>query len=80
MLVFYPDFEVSSGSAAEEVILLLDTSESMRGESLRSAQRIALQLLHRLNRDFRLNVILFGSGWDPFAASVSVFRQQLSIS
>ncbi|XP_078796331.1 protein mono-ADP-ribosyltransferase PARP4 isoform X5 [Oryzias latipes] len=61
MLVFYPDFEVSSGSAAEEVILLLDTSESMRGESLRSAQRIALQLLHRLNRDFRLNVILFGS-------------------
>uniref|UniRef100_H2MVB5 Poly [ADP-ribose] polymerase n=1 Tax=Oryzias latipes TaxID=8090 RepID=H2MVB5_ORYLA len=80
MLVFYPDFEVSSGSAAEEVILLLDTSESMRGESLRSAQRIALQLLHRLNRDFRLNVILFGSGWDPFAASVSPVSEVLQDS
>uniref|UniRef100_A0A3B3BZ84 Poly [ADP-ribose] polymerase n=1 Tax=Oryzias melastigma TaxID=30732 RepID=A0A3B3BZ84_ORYME len=63
MLVFYPDFEAKSDSAAEEVILLLDTSESMRGESLRSAQRIALKLLHHLSHSFRLNVILFGSGW-----------------
>ncbi|KAF6733009.1 Poly [ADP-ribose] polymerase 4 [Oryzias melastigma] len=61
MLVFYPDFEAKSDSAAEEVILLLDTSESMRGESLRSAQRIALKLLHHLSHSFRLNVILFGS-------------------
>uniref|UniRef100_A0AAX7VSJ6 Poly [ADP-ribose] polymerase n=1 Tax=Astatotilapia calliptera TaxID=8154 RepID=A0AAX7VSJ6_ASTCA len=62
MLVFYPDFEVSSSSDADEVILLLDTSESMKGESLRSARRIALQILKSLDRSLRLNVVLFGTG------------------
>ncbi|XP_047457616.1 protein mono-ADP-ribosyltransferase PARP4 isoform X5 [Mugil cephalus] len=62
MLVFYPNFEVDSGSAADEVILLLDTSESMRGESLQEAQRIALQVLKVLDNNVRLNVILFGTG------------------
>ncbi|XP_013120857.1 poly [ADP-ribose] polymerase 4 isoform X1 [Oreochromis niloticus] len=61
MLVFYPDFEVSSSSDADEVILLLDTSESMKGESLRSARRIALQILKSLDRSLRLNVVLFGT-------------------
>ncbi|XP_014186365.1 protein mono-ADP-ribosyltransferase PARP4 isoform X2 [Haplochromis burtoni] len=61
MLVFYPDFEVSSSSDADEVILLLDTSESMKGESLRSARRIALQILKSLDRSQRLNVVLFGT-------------------
>lgn len=63
MLVFYPDFDVSCSSAADEVVLLLDTSESMKGESLLSAQRIALQVLRKLDRSLRLNVILFGTGW-----------------
>ncbi|XP_039870516.1 protein mono-ADP-ribosyltransferase PARP4-like isoform X1 [Simochromis diagramma] len=61
MLVFYPDFEVSSSSDADEVILLLDTSESMKGESLRSARIIALQILKSLDRSLRLNVVLFGT-------------------
>ncbi|KAM6934605.1 protein mono-ADP-ribosyltransferase PARP4 [Xenentodon cancila] len=61
MLVFYPDFEISSSSAADEVILLLDTSESMRGESLQQARRIALQVLRNLSGNCRLNVILFGT-------------------
>ncbi|XP_076603579.1 protein mono-ADP-ribosyltransferase PARP4 [Chaetodon auriga] len=61
MLVFYPDFDVSSGSASDEVILLLDTSESMKGEPLQMAQRIALQVLRSLDRNLRLNVILFGT-------------------
>ncbi|XP_070832623.1 protein mono-ADP-ribosyltransferase PARP4 [Chaetodon trifascialis] len=61
MLVFYPDFDVSSGSASDEVILLLDTSESMKGESLQMAQRIALQVLRSLDHNLRLNVILFGT-------------------
>ncbi|XP_013770398.1 poly [ADP-ribose] polymerase 4 isoform X2 [Pundamilia nyererei] len=61
MLVFYPDFEVSSSSDADEIILLLDTSESMKGESLRSARRIALQILKSLDRSLRLNVVLFGT-------------------
>lgn len=62
MLVFYPDFEVSSSPDADEVILLLDTSESMKGESLCLARRIALQILRSLDRSLRLNVILFGTG------------------
>uniref|UniRef100_A0A3B4ZYD0 Poly (ADP-ribose) polymerase family, member 4 n=1 Tax=Stegastes partitus TaxID=144197 RepID=A0A3B4ZYD0_9TELE len=62
MLVFYPDFEVGSSSSADEVVLLLDMSESMKGEPLRSARRIALQVLKNLDRDVRVNVILFGTG------------------
>ncbi|XP_028249031.1 protein mono-ADP-ribosyltransferase PARP4 isoform X2 [Parambassis ranga] len=61
MLVFYPDFDASCSSAADEVVLLLDTSESMKGEALVSAQRIALQVLRKLDRSLRLNVILFGT-------------------
>ncbi|XP_038577206.1 protein mono-ADP-ribosyltransferase PARP4 isoform X29 [Micropterus salmoides] len=61
MLVFYPDFDINSISASDEVVLLLDTSESMKGESLRMAQRIALQVLKTLDRNLRLNVIFFGT-------------------
>nr|XP_054590936.1 protein mono-ADP-ribosyltransferase PARP4 isoform X2 [Nothobranchius furzeri] len=61
MLVFYPDFNPISHSEAGEVVLLLDTSESMRGESLRLAQQIALQVLRKLQNSTRINVILFGT-------------------
>nr|XP_046259946.1 protein mono-ADP-ribosyltransferase PARP4 [Scatophagus argus] len=61
MLVFYPKFDVNSTSAPDEIVLLLDTSESMKGESLRMAQRIALQVLKTLDRNHRLNVVLFGT-------------------
>uniref|UniRef100_A0A8C7G9S8 Poly [ADP-ribose] polymerase n=1 Tax=Oncorhynchus kisutch TaxID=8019 RepID=A0A8C7G9S8_ONCKI len=67
MLVFYPDFEPcptsSPMSGSSEVILLLDSSESMRGEALQNARRIALQLLNTLDHhSIRVNVISFGSG------------------
>uniref|UniRef100_A0A673BG98 Poly [ADP-ribose] polymerase n=1 Tax=Sphaeramia orbicularis TaxID=375764 RepID=A0A673BG98_9TELE len=61
MLVFYPDFEVPSGSSSDEVVLLLDASESMRGESLSTARRIALQVLKILDHNLRVNVIFFGT-------------------
>ncbi|XP_022596628.1 poly [ADP-ribose] polymerase 4 [Seriola dumerili] len=61
MLVFYPAFDINSSSASDEVVLLLDTSESMKGESLHMAQRIALQVLKTLGHNLRLNVILFGT-------------------
>ncbi|XP_060909550.1 protein mono-ADP-ribosyltransferase PARP4 isoform X2 [Labrus mixtus] len=61
MLVFYPDFDVDSCSESDEVVLLIDTSESMKGESLRMAQKIALQALKHLDNKLRLNVILFGT-------------------
>ncbi|XP_029386605.1 protein mono-ADP-ribosyltransferase PARP4 [Echeneis naucrates] len=61
MLVFYPDFDIHSSSVSDEVVLLLDTSESMKGESLLMAQRIALQVLRTLSNNLRLNIILFGT-------------------
>ncbi|XP_032372153.1 protein mono-ADP-ribosyltransferase PARP4 isoform X2 [Etheostoma spectabile] len=61
MLVFYPDFENKSSSSSDEVILLLDTSESMKEESLRMAQKLALQVLKTLDNNLRLNVIFFGT-------------------
>ncbi|XP_035988514.1 protein mono-ADP-ribosyltransferase PARP4 isoform X3 [Fundulus heteroclitus] len=61
MLVFYPDFEFDSGSGAREVVLLLDSSESMRGEPFHLAQKVALQVLRNLKNNVRINLILFGT-------------------
>ncbi|XP_068185496.1 protein mono-ADP-ribosyltransferase PARP4 isoform X2 [Antennarius striatus] len=61
MLVFYPQFHVDASSVSSEVILLLDTSESMMGEPLRMAQKIALQVLRTLDHNLKLNVVLFGT-------------------
>lgn len=62
MLVFYPDFDIDSGSSsANEVVLLLDTSESM-GDFLHTVQEIALHVLKALDPDVKVNVILFGTG------------------
>uniref|UniRef100_A0A3B3VVP9 Poly [ADP-ribose] polymerase n=1 Tax=Poecilia latipinna TaxID=48699 RepID=A0A3B3VVP9_9TELE len=63
MLVFYPNFEFDSSSEGSEVVLLLDTSESMKGESLQLAQKIALQVLKNLKNDVKINIVLFGTGW-----------------
>ncbi|MEQ2217674.1 hypothetical protein XENOCAPTIV_018514, partial [Xenoophorus captivus] len=57
MLVFYPDFEFDSSSGDSEVVLLLDTSESMRGESFHLAQKIALQVLGNLKTNVRINIV-----------------------
>ncbi|XP_062390507.1 protein mono-ADP-ribosyltransferase PARP4-like isoform X2 [Sardina pilchardus] len=75
MLVFYPDFgalrgageELSPGPAGpagggvQEVLLLLDTSESMRGETLLNARHIALHLLSKLDKKLKINIVLFGT-------------------
>uniref|UniRef100_A0A096M3T2 Poly [ADP-ribose] polymerase n=1 Tax=Poecilia formosa TaxID=48698 RepID=A0A096M3T2_POEFO len=61
MLVFYPNFEFDSSSEGSEVVLLLDTSESLKGESLQLAQKIALQVLKNLKNDVKINIVLFGT-------------------
>ncbi|XP_028291259.1 protein mono-ADP-ribosyltransferase PARP4 isoform X2 [Gouania willdenowi] len=61
MLVFYPDFESSSSADSSEVVLLLDVSQSMRGEPLRTAQRVALLVLNNLHHNTRVNVIQFST-------------------
>lgn len=62
MLVFYPEFDAGPSSACEEVVIVLDTSESMKGEPLRLAQRIAMQVLQTLDVSIRVNIVLFGTG------------------
>ncbi|XP_035248728.1 protein mono-ADP-ribosyltransferase PARP4 isoform X2 [Anguilla anguilla] len=69
MLVFYPHFEpraaAGPGGGGEggevEVVILLDTSESMRGVAMQDARRIAAQLLKTLRPEVRVNILSFGT-------------------
>lgn len=64
MLVFYPDFTSSSeaSSSVSDVVIVLDTSESMRGDAMINTRRIALQVLNSLDRSTKINIISFGTG------------------
>ncbi|XP_065105067.1 protein mono-ADP-ribosyltransferase PARP4-like isoform X3 [Paramisgurnus dabryanus] len=73
MLVFYPDFKSNSEgpSSVSDVIILLDTSESMRGDAILNARRIALQVLKSLDRSLKINIISFGTDYkEAFPAPV----------
>ncbi|XP_051760823.1 LOW QUALITY PROTEIN: protein mono-ADP-ribosyltransferase PARP4-like [Ctenopharyngodon idella] len=67
MLVFYPDFKSSgvssSGgpSSVSDVVILLDSSKSMRGDAMLNARRIALQVLKSLDRSLKINIISFST-------------------
>ncbi|XP_077392492.1 protein mono-ADP-ribosyltransferase PARP4 [Festucalex cinctus] len=63
MLVFYPNFDIKPTSGSDEVVILLDTSESMRGEPLLSAQRIAQHVIRTLKGDHKINIILFSTDY-----------------
>lgn len=59
MLTFYPSF----GDEAYEsgtLIVLLDASHSMKGDSWAMAQKVALLSLRLLPPDWKFNVVLFG--------------------
>uniref|UniRef100_A0A3B3VWQ8 Poly [ADP-ribose] polymerase n=1 Tax=Poecilia latipinna TaxID=48699 RepID=A0A3B3VWQ8_9TELE len=79
MLVFYPNFEFDSSSEGSEVVLLLDTSESMKGESLQLAQKIALQVLKNLKNDVKINIVLFGTGWLSNYLFICIFNSCSSV-
>ncbi|KAF4109487.1 hypothetical protein G5714_010560 [Onychostoma macrolepis] len=77
MLVFYPDFKSSgvSGSggpsSVSDVVILLDSSKSMRGDTMLNARRIALQVLKSLNRSVKINIISFSTDYrEAFPAPV----------
>nr|XP_057937742.1 protein mono-ADP-ribosyltransferase PARP4 isoform X2 [Doryrhamphus excisus] len=63
MLVFYPNFDVRPSSRSDEVVILLDTSESMRGEPLRWSRVIALHIIRTLQPSFKVNIVLFNSDY-----------------
>ncbi|XP_051565947.1 protein mono-ADP-ribosyltransferase PARP4-like isoform X9 [Myxocyprinus asiaticus] len=77
MLVFYPDFKSSGvsssgdSSSVSDVVILLDSSESMRGDAIMNARRIALQVLNSLERSLKINIISFGTDYkEAFPAPV----------
>ncbi|XP_034759163.2 protein mono-ADP-ribosyltransferase PARP4-like [Acipenser ruthenus] len=59
MLVFCPEFAPSSFPEDCEVVIFLDSSNSMRGAVLQEARKIALRLLNSLH--CKLNVVIFGT-------------------
>ncbi|RXM93604.1 Poly [ADP-ribose] polymerase 4 [Acipenser ruthenus] len=59
MLVFCPEFASSSFIEDCEVVIFLDSSNSMRGAVLQEARKIALRLLNSLH--CKLNVVIFGT-------------------
>jgi Ca-activated chloride channel family protein len=50
-----------------EVTLVIDRSGSMRGEKLAQVREAALQVLHGLDNEESLNIILYNEGVDPFS-------------
>uniref|UniRef100_W5LBE1 Poly [ADP-ribose] polymerase n=1 Tax=Astyanax mexicanus TaxID=7994 RepID=W5LBE1_ASTMX len=72
MLVFYPDFESTGVSSVSDVVILLDTSESMRGEATLNACRLAIKVLNSLDRSLRVNIISFGTDYKEAFPSASV--------
>ena len=64
MVVFYPDFQ-NEQQECLEVVLVLDLSNSMKGEPSRIAKTgalLALDLLHESRKPLLFNVVVFGSG------------------
>lgn len=76
MLVFYPDFKSSGvsssgASSVSDVVILLDSSKSMRGDAMLNARRIALQVLKSLDRSLKINIISFSTDYkEAFPAPV----------
>ena len=58
--------EVAAKPVARDVIFVLDTSGSMRGEKLEQARAAMEYCLGRLNPDDHFNIITFGSKVAPF--------------
>ncbi len=56
-------------AAPREILFILDTSGSMRGEKIEQARAAMEYCLERLNPDDRFNIITFGTKVTPFQAS-----------
>uniref|UniRef100_K1PUC2 Poly [ADP-ribose] polymerase 4 n=1 Tax=Magallana gigas TaxID=29159 RepID=K1PUC2_MAGGI len=62
MLTFYPEFEADEESEVE-VILMIDSSNSMKDSSHRDAKKAALLVLHLMDPTWRFNVVSFGTAF-----------------
>ncbi|XP_071961516.1 protein mono-ADP-ribosyltransferase PARP4-like [Antedon mediterranea] len=80
MLTFYPEFE-SEDNESPEILLVLDLSNSMKGENLLEAKKILLMTLHHLPSKALFNIITFGTNFDElFPASQPVSNANLSLA
>ena len=61
MLVFYPELDVSN-LANPEMVLVMDSSNSMKGSSLEEAKKILLLIVQNLPSSCTFNVVVFGTG------------------
>ena len=64
LMLMPPQPERAPDPVARELILVVDTSGSMHGDSIEQAQAALLQALQRLRPVDRFNVIQFNSGFD----------------
>ncbi|XP_052710583.1 protein mono-ADP-ribosyltransferase PARP4-like isoform X3 [Crassostrea angulata] len=78
MLTFYPEFEADEESEVE-VILMIDSSNSMKDSSHRDAKKAALLVLHLMDPTWRFNVVSFGTAFTelfPLSQPASKFNVQ----
>lgn len=68
LLLVAPNIEAEDQAVvAKDVVVVLDTSGSMRGEKLAQAKDALEFILESLNPDDRFNVIAFSTGTNPYA-------------
>ncbi|XP_061177422.1 LOW QUALITY PROTEIN: protein mono-ADP-ribosyltransferase PARP4-like [Saccostrea echinata] len=78
MLTFYPEFDAEEESEVE-VILMIDSSNSMKGSALQQAKKAALLTLHLMESSWRFNVVSFGTAFlelFPSSQTASKFNIQ----
>lgn len=70
-LLVAPPFQVEKERVIpRDIIIVLDQSGSMDGEKWDQAREAAAYVLKNLNPEDRFNVVLFSTGWRPYATEV----------
>ncbi|XP_060575380.1 protein mono-ADP-ribosyltransferase PARP4-like, partial [Ruditapes philippinarum] len=80
MLTFYPEFETQSVTEAN-IIILLDMSNSMKGQPEEQAKKVALLAIDNLPLQCKFNLVVFGSTYKelfPSPQSCNNFSSQLA--
>ena len=77
LMLLAPQVEVEESEiVAKDVILVLDTSGSMRGEKLAQAKKALSLVLDQLHERDRFNVVAFSTGVRQFKRNMSDIEQQ----
>ncbi|XP_030856240.1 uncharacterized protein LOC579780 isoform X3 [Strongylocentrotus purpuratus] len=63
MVVFYPEFPVTTISNPE-VVIMLDRSTSMKGQPMKDAKKLVHMILESLPAGCRYNLVVFGNDFD----------------